>query len=199
MYAPLYVMIGFQSPQAEKLDNVKLGGDRGVHTWVRDWLKHRRNMGWCKVSSIHCSDKKVVSVPIRNRIFWGSTIWESTIWESTIWGHQFWIWGPTNWTGSLPSGSLLPGSLQSGLNNLGSGNTLTGLGTFSLGVCNLGVSSLGSPILDPGIQPMDWKSTVWESTGTCGAHTVDARWTHGGHTVDTTMDTTMDTGKTQYI
>ena len=29
MYAPLYVMIGFPSPQAEELNNVKLGGDRG--------------------------------------------------------------------------------------------------------------------------------------------------------------------------
>ena len=99
-------MIGFQSPQAEKLDNAKLGGDRGGHTWGRDWSKHRRNMGWCKVSSIHCSDKKVFSVPIRNLIFCGSTIWESTIWESTTWGHQFWIWGSGQWTGSLQSVSL---------------------------------------------------------------------------------------------
>ena len=48
-------MIRFRRLQAERLNNVKLGGDRGGHTWGKDWSYHWRNTGWCKVSSIHCS------------------------------------------------------------------------------------------------------------------------------------------------
>ena len=62
MYAPLYVMIGFRSPQAENLNNVKLGGDRGGHTWGKDTSNHWHNTGWCKDSSINSSAFQVLSV-----------------------------------------------------------------------------------------------------------------------------------------